>query len=89
MPPLNDAKLFSIAVLARPSIVSAAVSGGDFSLTWSAIPGHAYRVQFKNYLTDANWSNLVPDVTATFTTASISDPVGAMQRFYRVLVVTQ
>ena len=89
VPPLNDAKLFSIAVLARPSIVSAAVSRGDFSLTWSAIPGHAYRVQFKNYLTDANWSNLVPDVTATFTTASISDPVGAMQRFYRVLVVTQ
>ena len=89
VPPLNDAKLFSIAVLARPSIVSAAVSGGDFNLTWSAIPGHAYRVQFKNSLSDANWSNLVPDVTATFTTASISDPVGAMQRFYRVLVVTQ
>ncbi len=89
VPPLSDAKPFSIAVLARPSIVSAAVSGGDFNLTWSAIPGHAYRVQFKNSLTDVNWSDLVPDVTASLATASINDPVGATQRFYRVLVVTQ
>ena len=89
VPPLNDAKPFSIAVLARPNIVSAAVSGGDFNLTWSAIPGQKYRVQFKNNLTDANWSNLVPDVTATLATASINDPVSAMQRFYRVFVVTQ
>ncbi len=89
VPPLNDAKLFSIAVLARPSIVSAAVSGGDFTLTWSAIPGQKYRVQFKNNLTDANWSDLVPDVTASLATASINDPVSATQRFYRVLVVAQ
>jgi hypothetical protein len=86
VPPLNDAKPFSIAVLARPSIVSAAVSGGDFTMTWSAIPGQTYRVQFKNNLTDANWSSLVPDVTASLATASINDPVGAAQRFYRVLV---
>ena len=76
-------------MLARPNILSAAVSGGDFNLTWSAIPGQKYRVQFKNNLTDANWSNLVPDVTATLATASINDPVSAMQRFYRVFVVTQ
>lgn len=89
VPPLNDAKPFSIAVLARPNIVSAAVSDGDFNLTWSAIPGQKYRVQFKNDLTDANWSDLVPDVTATLASASIYDPVSATQRFYRVLVVTQ
>ena len=89
VPPLNDAKPFSIAVLARPSIVSATVSGGDFNLTWSAIPGQKYRVQFKNNLTDANWNDFVPDVTASLATASINDPVSATQRFYRVLVVTQ
>jgi hypothetical protein len=89
VPPLNDAKPFSIAVLARPSIVSAAVSGGDFTLTWSAIPGQKYRVQLKNDLNELTWSDLVPDVTANLATASVNDPVGAGQRFYRVLVVTQ
>jgi hypothetical protein len=87
-PPLSDAKPFSIAVLARPSIVDASVSGGDFALTWTAIPGQKYRVQFKNDLNDANWSDLVPDVTASLSSAYKSDPLSATQRFYRVLVVT-
>jgi hypothetical protein len=37
-------------------------------------------------LNELTWSDLVPDVTASFATASINDPVGASQRFYRVLV---
>jgi hypothetical protein len=47
VPPLSDVKPFSIAVLARPNIESATVSGEAFNLTWTAIPGQKYRVQFK------------------------------------------
>lgn len=86
-PPKSDAKPFNIAVLARPAIVDTTISGGDFSLTWTAIPGQKYRVQFKNDLTDPNWNDLVPDVTANLTSASKTDPLGIAQRFYRVLVV--
>jgi len=88
VPPRNDAKPFSIAVLARPSIVDAAVSAGNFNLTWTAIPGQKYRVQFKNDLTDLNWSDLVPELTANLDTATKSDSLSVTQRFYRVLVVT-
>lgn len=88
VPPLTDTKLFSVAVLARPNIVDAIVSSGSFNLTWSAIPGQKYRVQFKSELTDPMWNDLVPDVNATLATAVISDLVGGTQRFYRVLVVT-
>ena len=88
IPPQSDAKPFSIAVLARPNIESATVSGGAFELTWTAIPGQKYRVQFKNDLNDPNWSDLVPDVTASLSSAFKSDPLSATQRFYRVLVVT-
>lgn len=88
VPPKSDAKPFSIAVLARPNIESATVSGGAFDLTWTAIPGQKYRVQFKNDLNDPNWSDFVPDVTASLSSAFKSDPLSATQRFYRVLVVT-
>lgn len=88
VPSKSDAKPFSIAVLARPNIESATVSGGDFNLTWTAIPGQKYRVQFKNDLNDLNWSDLTPDVTAILSSASKSDPLSVAQRFYRVLVVT-
>ena len=88
VPPKSDAKPFSIAVLARPHIVDAAISGGDFTLTWTAIPGQKYRVQFKNDLNDLNWSDLGADVSASVDSASKSDSLNLSHRFYRVIVVT-
>lgn len=87
VPSQNDTKSFAILVLARPAIQSASVSGANFILTWSAIPGTKYRVQFKNNLGDPAWTTLVPDVTAVGTTASYFDPVNTVQRFYRVSVL--
>jgi len=83
VPPLSDTKPFSIAVLARPTIESATVTGGNFELTWSAIPGQKYRVQFKNNLDDPTWIDLIPEVTAVSGTASFTDPLGAGQRSAR------
>lgn len=86
-PILSDAESFLITVLARPTIQSTAIVGPDFVLAWSAIPGTQYRVQFKNNLDDPIWTDLVPDVTATGSPASFSDPLGTAQRFYRIQVV--
>lgn len=87
VPPLSDTKSLQIAVLERPTIHSAGISGLDFVLTWSAIPGQKYRVQYKDDLNAPQWLNLVPDVTATLNTADIIDPLGGGQRFYRVQVL--
>lgn len=87
-PALSSSNSFTIAVLARPTITAATVSQGNFNLTWSAIPGQKYRVQFKDDLTAPNWSDLIPDLTATLATARKQDSLSLTQRFYRVLVVT-
>jgi hypothetical protein len=86
-PLLNDTEAFSVTVLARPTIQSTSIVGSDFVLDWSAIPGTKYRVQFKNNLEDPNWTNLVPDVTASGSLGSFGDPLGNTQRFYRIQVV--
>jgi hypothetical protein len=87
IPPRSDAKTFTVTVLARPDIQSVALTNANAVLTWSAIPGAGYRVQFKNDLSDTSWTDLVPDVTAGGPAASLTDTPGAPQRFYRVLVV--
>lgn len=87
-PALSDAKTFTVTVAQPPTLRETRVEGGNFVLTWSAIPGVTYRVQFKDRLEDGVWTNLPPDVTASGPTATKTDPLGPTQRFYRVLVVS-
>ena len=87
LPPNSDARSFTVTVLPRPGIQAVTGSSTNATLTWSAIPGTTYRVQFKTDLNDTNWTALLPDVTATGSTASLTDPPAATQRFYRILVV--
>jgi hypothetical protein len=62
---------------------------GAVTLSWSAVPGRTYRVQFKHGLDDSTWLALPGDVVATATTATKLDRVGdnAAERYYRVLLV--
>jgi hypothetical protein len=63
-------------------------SGNKLTLTWSALPGRAYQVQFNTDLTQTNWTNLGTAFTATNTTAFASDTLGAdPQRFYRIVLL--
>ena len=68
-----------------PDITSYESDGENFTLTWNALAGKTYRVQYKDSLDDTNWMDFVPDVTASGPTASITDPLVSTQRFYRVL----
>jgi hypothetical protein len=86
-PPVSHAKSFTITVVGRPTIQSVACSSTNATLTWSAVPGATYRVQYKDDLNNTNWTDLVPDVTATGPAASIADAPVVAQRFYRILVV--
>jgi hypothetical protein len=74
--------------LSRPLIESIVLSNSTATVTWSAVYGQKYRLQHKQNLTDANWIDVVPDVTATGPTATGTNYVGSSpQRFYRVFVV--
>jgi Neuraminidase (sialidase) len=71
-----------------PVIISIAKAADRVTLTWSAVAGHSYCVQFKNAL-DSSWTNasMVGCVTSAGSTASIQDVsvAGVSQRFYRVV----
>lgn len=65
----------------------AATSDAGPTLGWNALMGRAYQVHFKTDLSQT-WSNLVPRLTATNTTMTVSDPGAiAPQRFYRALLL--
>jgi len=73
---------------APPVLQPVRPSNGVARLAWSAIAGQTYRVQYKPTLAATNWTDLLPDITATASTASTTDTVGgAPQRFYRILLV--
>ena len=75
----------SIMVSNSIQILSVAVSNEVVTVTWSAIAGKKYRLQYKDSWADADWTDLLPDVIAAGPTASESQAVGtASQRFYRV-----
>ncbi|MCX6630462.1 MAG: Ig-like domain-containing protein, partial [Candidatus Solibacter sp.] len=87
-PSLDDAKSFLIAVVARPLIESISLSNNIVWLTWSAISGQTYRVQFKEAWENPHWTNVAPDVRASGSTVSATNNVGsAAQKFYRGMLV--
>jgi hypothetical protein len=74
------------AAQTEPQIVSIITTGGVVNLVWTSVSGAVYRVQYTPDLGSDAWSNVVPDVQATNSTAAtVDDPVGAAQRFYRVI----
>lgn len=67
-----------------PRIESIRYELSKVTLTWEAMVGRHYGVQFRTNLLQTDWEDLVGDVTAAGPQASASDmPVGP-QRFYRV-----
>src|SRR6266568_4419335 len=63
-------------------------NGGVVTLRWTAVPGHTYRVQFKDNLSAPLWSALGQAIPAAAETLSLNDIVGTNpQRIYRVMRV--
>ncbi len=59
------------------------------TLSWGAMPGRAYRIQYKTRLDEANWVDLPGDITAADGIATAMDFMANTnrQRFYRVFAV--
>jgi hypothetical protein len=71
-----------------PVISKTIVGAGtaNATISWSAQSGINYQVQYKDDLNATNW-NILGNVTAGGSTASLSDTTGPVpKRFYRVIV---
>jgi hypothetical protein len=69
-------------------IQSIALLGGKVILTWSAVSNDVYAVQYKTNITSTNWVNIVPNVTASGPTASITNAIGSSpQQYYRIVLL--
>jgi hypothetical protein len=75
----------SLTPVPTPRVSAARKTPTTIELTWRAIVGMVYQVQFKTSLDQPDWSQLIAPVHATNSTASASDKLGPdAQRFYRV-----
>jgi hypothetical protein len=70
----------------RTTIISVTwVSGVGATITWQAFNARSYQVQFKNALTDANWTDIgAPIVGATATAAYTDATATGAKRYYRI-----
>jgi hypothetical protein len=59
----------------------------SYVLMFESEPGHVYRVEFKNDLTELDWHPLGTNQFATGATFTFSDSPFSPQRFYRVVLV--
>jgi uncharacterized repeat protein (TIGR01451 family) len=78
-----------LTVLEPPAFQLAGISSGDGAITVSlkSTAGRAYTLEFKNSLTDTNWTSILPAVQGTGGIISLSDTntLSAPARFYRVV----
>ena len=81
--------VFQLSVPLPPVITALTLTNGTVSLTWSAVAGQTYQVQFSADLTQTNWSAMTKSVVATSGIMSATDFDGIAsfaQRFYRVVL---
>ena len=78
---------FRASVPVGPVLQTAMPASGSFNLTWNAVAGQTYQVQFTSNSAQTNWTNLGGSIMATNGTLSLPDsPGSAQQRFYRVVI---
>jgi Bacterial Ig domain len=71
-----------------PVILSISLSNLVTTLKWSSVPGRTYRLQYKTNLLDANWTAVTPNIVATGSVVTATNPVGTTsRRFYNVLLL--
>jgi len=68
------------------TVVAGNTPGEGPTLNWPVTPGQTYHVQYKDHLTDADWQDVMGNVTITGNTGRLTDLAPSSgQRFYRVV----
>ena len=88
VPPLSSAQTFTVTTLTPPVGTSDGISGHSLTLSWPTVPGKTYRIEYKNNLTDATWTQLGVEQTGTGAPVVLNvDLTATPERYYRVQVV--
>ena len=79
----------SVTAVSKPMFQAVAKSGGSIDLTWSAMNGLAYQLQYTTNLIQGPWVNIGNPVNAFGGTASTTDtpPSFSPPRFYRLMLL--
>ena len=89
---LNDTNLtavqsFNVIVVSPPMMQAVSTDGTNLLLSWSAISGLNYSLQYTTNLAATNWIDLATNVVAAGGMATNSDMLTTdLARFYRVRV---
>ena len=84
---LTDVKTFTVVVTPLDLVTTIGFSNQVVVLNWNALAGRAYSVEYKNNLSETNWTSLVTNLPAPGPSAAWNDPVGTnTQRLYRILL---
>jgi hypothetical protein len=87
-PSLADVWTFNIVVVSAPVIETIAFSNSSVTISWEAVEGWTYRVQYKSNLNDSDWTDLAGDVVAPGSVGMKTDPApSTMQRYYRIVLL--
>ncbi len=83
-----DSKTFEVVVSAQELVTSIGLSNQVVTLSWNAISNRTYHVEFKNDLSETNWTPLVTNIVANGETAATTDAVSTnAQRLYRIVLL--
>jgi hypothetical protein len=79
----------TLTVVEAPNILATVQSGNSFTFTWSATSNQTYQLQSTADLGETNWINVTGSITATNSTASISEPISTTNSalFYRIVLL--
>lgn len=75
-------------IQAAPLLINAAYVGTNVVISFMADSGFSYQVEYKNNLTDANWTPLCNSAFGSNLVQSVSDSIDESNRFYRVQIST-
>jgi hypothetical protein len=71
-----------------PVIQGVSVANGEAAVTWQAMSGRTYRLQYLDSLSSQAWKDVVPDILADKPITTATNVIGdAPQRFYRVVLL--
>lgn len=84
-PPQTTVGTFTVTVLAL-MVNAPSIGSNGMTLSWPAVPGLNYALQYKTNLDDAAWTDWPGAVIVTNETVMVTDPAIYPQRFYRLML---
>ena len=80
----DESDLSSYGACGEPPFLSIVRGGPNAIISWTALPGRTYRIETNTVLGTTMWTNAGPDITATSSTASVTNVIAGPQTFYRL-----